>query len=159
MQKFWALGAPPPDPRASRGMGPCPHTPSSGGWGLRPQTPKTAPQCEFLATPLLSVLVCYSRIPPTSIRTAFSNIVLTLQQHTSARADFQLLYTSKKKQEIKGTLKMIQDWLYRALNHESLNWLGGCTVYRCTNRCKIDQLFEIKYLWCVFCCNFYSRKK
>ena len=23
-----------------------------GGWGLRPQTPKTAPHCEFLATPL-----------------------------------------------------------------------------------------------------------
>ena len=31
MQNFQALGAPPPDPRAS------------GGWGLCPQTPKTAP--------------------------------------------------------------------------------------------------------------------
>ena len=30
-QNFQALGAQPPDPRAS------------GGWGLRPQTPKTAP--------------------------------------------------------------------------------------------------------------------
>ena len=30
-QNFRALGAPPPDPRAS------------GGWGRRPQTPKTAP--------------------------------------------------------------------------------------------------------------------
>ena len=41
---------------------------------------------------------------------------------------------------------MIKDWLYRALNHESLNWLSGSIVYRRTNRCKIDQLFEIKYL-------------
>ena len=74
MQKFWALGAPPPDPRASRGRGPLPPTPpSSGGWGLRPQTPKQPPQSEFLATPLLSALVCYARIPPTSIRTVFSN--------------------------------------------------------------------------------------
>ena len=32
MRNFQALGAPPPDPRAS------------GGWGLCPQTPKTAPQ-------------------------------------------------------------------------------------------------------------------
>ena len=32
MQNFQALGAPPPDPCAS------------GGWGLCPQTPKTAPQ-------------------------------------------------------------------------------------------------------------------
>ena len=31
MQSFYALGAPPP--------GPC----DSGGWGLRPQTPKTPP--------------------------------------------------------------------------------------------------------------------
>ena len=39
-QNFRALGAPPPDPRVS------------GGWGLCPQTPKTAPHCEFLATRL-----------------------------------------------------------------------------------------------------------
>ena len=32
MQNFQALGVPPPDPCAS------------GGWGLRPQAPKTAPQ-------------------------------------------------------------------------------------------------------------------
>ena len=37
MQTFRALGAPPPDPRAS------------GGWGQGPQTPKTALHCEFLA--------------------------------------------------------------------------------------------------------------
>ena len=54
MQNFRALGAPPPDPRAS------------GSWGLRPQTPiglrrlrapppdppKQPPHCEFLATRL-----------------------------------------------------------------------------------------------------------
>ena len=41
MQNFRALGAPPPDPGAS------------GGWGLHPQTPNTAPpHCEFLATRL-----------------------------------------------------------------------------------------------------------
>ena len=47
MQNFRALGAPPPDPRASGGLGLCPQTPrpplASGGWGLRPQTPQTAP--------------------------------------------------------------------------------------------------------------------
>ena len=36
MQNFQALGAPPPDPRAS------------GGWGRSPQTPN----CEFLAARL-----------------------------------------------------------------------------------------------------------
>ena len=40
MQNLRALGAPPPNPRAS------------GGWGLFPQTPQTAPHCEFLATRL-----------------------------------------------------------------------------------------------------------
>ena len=39
MQNFQALGAPPPNPRAS------------GGWGFCPQTPKSTPlNCEFLAT-------------------------------------------------------------------------------------------------------------
>ena len=30
----------------------CPQNPASGGWGLRPQTPKQPPLCEFLATRL-----------------------------------------------------------------------------------------------------------
>ena len=48
MQNFQALGAPPPDPRASGGWGLGPHIPNS--WGLRPQTPKHSPRnCEFLA--------------------------------------------------------------------------------------------------------------
>ena len=46
MQNFEALRALPPDPRAS------------GGWELRPQTPKTArSQGEFLATRLLAMIV------------------------------------------------------------------------------------------------------
>ena len=70
MQNFRALGAPPPEPRASGGWGLCPQTPSLrrlGVWGLRPQTPiglrrlgapppdpQNSPlHCEFLATRLV----------------------------------------------------------------------------------------------------------
>ena len=76
MQNFRALGAPAPDPRAFGGWGLCPQTPASGcggfasrpqppaagvsrisGYasrpGLRLQTPKQPPHCEFLATCLL----------------------------------------------------------------------------------------------------------
>ena len=57
MQNFRALGAPPPDPRASGGWGLCPQPPrlplASGSWGLRPQTPPNSPpNCEFLAARL-----------------------------------------------------------------------------------------------------------
>ena len=43
MQNFQALGAPPPDPRASGGWGLCPQTPNSL-WqlGVPPPAPKTA---------------------------------------------------------------------------------------------------------------------
>ena len=52
MQNFQALGAPPPNPRASGGWGLCPRPPiASSGWGLRPQTPQNSPlNCEFLVT-------------------------------------------------------------------------------------------------------------
>ena len=83
MQKIRSLRAPPQTP-----------VPPAAG-GFAPTPPKQPPQCEFLATPLLSVLVCYVRILPTSIRTAFSNIILTFA--TRARAAFQLLYISKAK--------------------------------------------------------------
>ena len=43
MQKFWALGARPPDPLASRGRGPCLHTPFLRRLGASPPDPKTAP--------------------------------------------------------------------------------------------------------------------
>ena len=66
MQNFRALGAPPPGPPCLRRLGALPPNPpasgaesfasrpplASGGWGLRPQNPKTAPHCEFLATRL-----------------------------------------------------------------------------------------------------------
>ena len=63
MKNFRALGAPPPDPRASGGFAPNPQPPAAGvfaprppvassGWGIRPQTLQTAPPDEFLATRL-----------------------------------------------------------------------------------------------------------
>ena len=85
MQNLRALGAPPPDPRASGGWGlgafpPNPQPPAAGGfapspplasvgWGLRPQTPQTSPHWEFLATRLHDAcpfLTAYQRsqLPP-----------------------------------------------------------------------------------------------
>ena len=66
MQNFRALGAPPPDPvlPAAGGFAPKPpasgdftlRTPlASGGWGLRPQPPKTAPHRKILATRLATL--------------------------------------------------------------------------------------------------------
>ena len=66
MQNFRALGAPPPDPRASGGWGLCPQTPSHrqlgasppdphwspAAGGSAPRPPKQPPHCEFLATRL-----------------------------------------------------------------------------------------------------------
>ena len=89
----------------SRAGGNPPRPPFSGGWGLRPQSPKTDPQCEFLPTPLLSVLVCYARVLLTSIRTAFSNITyiyhsIPLQERLFSSCTYQ-----KRKHEIKGKFK------------------------------------------------------
>ena len=42
MQNFWALGALPPDPRASRGMGPCPQTPFLRRLGASPPDPQNS---------------------------------------------------------------------------------------------------------------------
>ena len=73
MQNFWAVGGPPPDPRASGGWGLCPPNPhppvaggfaprpllASGGWELRsPVPPKQPLHCEFLATRLPGELIC-----------------------------------------------------------------------------------------------------
>ena len=66
MQNFRALGAPPPDPRASGGWGLCPQTPSlqqlgasppdphwhPAAGGSAPRPPNSPPHCEFLATRL-----------------------------------------------------------------------------------------------------------
>ena len=43
MQNFQALGAPPPDPRASGGWGLCPQAPILRQLGAPPQDPQTAP--------------------------------------------------------------------------------------------------------------------
>ena len=76
MQNFRALGAPPPNPRASGGWELCPQTPSlrqtpkqpselrpqtpKQPSELRPQTPKQPPHCEFLATRLTATLLSFS---------------------------------------------------------------------------------------------------
>ena len=52
-QDFRALGAPPPNPRASGGWGLCPHTPSLRWLGASPQDP----HWEFLATRLDSLTI------------------------------------------------------------------------------------------------------
>ena len=66
MQSFRALRAPPPDPVPPAAGGFAPKLPTSGGWGLRPQTPIgllrlgaplpdpqiSPPHCKFLATRL-----------------------------------------------------------------------------------------------------------
>ena len=51
MQNFRALGALPPDTRASGGSPPDPHWPLATG-GSAPRHPKQPPHCEFLATRL-----------------------------------------------------------------------------------------------------------
>ena len=57
MQNFRALGAPPPDPHASGGLGlaPKPHWPPGAGCSTTP--PNTDPNCEFLATRLRNTVV------------------------------------------------------------------------------------------------------
>ena len=57
MQNFRALGAPPPDPRASGGWGLCPQIPI-GLRQLGAQTPETAPPVRISGyAPAYSVLV------------------------------------------------------------------------------------------------------
>ena len=55
--KFSSAGGFPLNPQAPTAGGFAPRPPlASGGWGLRPQTPQTAPpHCEFLATRLAKV--------------------------------------------------------------------------------------------------------
>ena len=54
-QNFQALGATPPDPRASSGWGLCPQTPVPTAAGVfAPTPPNTASHCEFLAMRLTS---------------------------------------------------------------------------------------------------------
>ena len=57
MQNFRALGAPPPDPRASGDCGLCPQT---------PRPPKQPPHCEFLATRLFTIMESLNDLAATS---------------------------------------------------------------------------------------------
>ena len=56
------LGALPPNPQPPAAGGFAPRPPlASGGWGLCPQTPQTAPpHCEFLATRLFKWTSCHN---------------------------------------------------------------------------------------------------
>ena len=47
MQNFRALGAPPPDPRASGGWGLCPQTPSLRRLGVHPPDPPNSPPLQI----------------------------------------------------------------------------------------------------------------
>ena len=89
------LGALPPDPLP----------PLTGSFAPRP--PKQPPKCEFLDTPLLSVLVCYARILPISIRTAFSNITYICHNIPQQERLFSSCTYQKRKHEIKENLKMM----------------------------------------------------
>ena len=108
MQKFWALGAPPPDPRASRGRGPCPHTPFLRRLGASPPDPiNSPPNANFWLRPCSQFQCAMRESHPQVSELPFQILYLHLQQHTSARAAVQLLYISKRMHEIKGKLKMI----------------------------------------------------
>ena len=97
MQKLRALGAPALNPRASGGRGLCPHTPFLQRLGASPLNPQSSPQMRISGYALLSVLVCYARILPTSIRTAFSNTVLTFATTYLFKSGFSALVHIKKK--------------------------------------------------------------
>ena len=74
---------------------------------------------------------------------------LHLQQHTSARAAFELLYLyqTRNQRKVKDDIKLAL-FSTKPRSPKLASWLHNahCTVYRRTNRCGIDQLFEIKHL-------------
>ena len=95
MQNFRELGAPPPDPRAS------------GGWGLRPQTPKTALPLRISGyAPALSFSVLCANSTHKYPK-CFFEYYLHMPQYTSARAVFSSCTYQKQKHEINGKSKMI----------------------------------------------------
>ena len=74
-----------------------PRPPSFVEWGLRPQTPKTAPPIRISRyTPALSSGVLCAN-PTHKYPNCRFKYYLHLPQHTSARAAFQLLHISKTK--------------------------------------------------------------
>ena len=147
MQKFRALGAPPQTPMPSAAGGIAPRLLPPAAEGFAPNAKNSPPMRISGYAPALSSSVQSATNPTHKYSNCFFKYYtyicnnIPLQERLFSSCTYQ-----KRKHEIKRKLKMIEDWFYRALNHESLNWLCGCTVYRLTNRCKIDQLFEIKYL-------------
>ena len=87
----------PPTTVPPAAVGEAPRPPSSSGWGLRPQTAKTAPHFEFLAMHLFfnSSMLCAN--PTYKYPNLLFEYYLHLPQRTSARATFQLLCISKTK--------------------------------------------------------------
>ena len=88
MQKFRALGAPPPDSRASGGWGLCPQTPFLRRLGDLPPDPKTAFPLRIPgnAPALISSVLCVN--PTHKYPNWLFEYYLHLPQHTSARAAF-----------------------------------------------------------------------
>ena len=112
MQNFRALGAPPPEPRASGGWGLCPQTPSlrrlgasspdphwsPAAGGSAPRPPKQPPHCEFLATRLFVLLAVKHRQETSS---EFVKWTAHLEQMTTMKlGDCYLILTNKYACEI-----------------------------------------------------------
>ena len=132
MQKFQALGAPPPDPSASV------------GWGL--PDPQNSPPMRIssYAPALSSSVLCAN--PSHKYPNCLFKYYLHLTQHTSAKAAFQLLHISKTKARNQRKFKDDIRLALSSTKPRIPKFALCCKVYRRTNRCKIDQVFEIKYL-------------
>ena len=98
MQKFRVLGALPADPRASRGKGLCPQTPFLRQLGTSPPDPQNSPPVRISGyAPALSFSVLCANPTHKYPNCLFQFITYICEQHTTARAAFQLLCISKTK--------------------------------------------------------------
>ena len=133
-----------PMPPTAGGFAPRP--PSSGGWGASSPDPRNSPPMRIsgYAPALSSSVLCAN--PTHKYPNCLFKYYLHLQQHTSARAAFQLLYISKTKARNQSEVKDDRRLALSSTKPRITKLACGCTVYRRSNRCKIDQLFETKYL-------------
>ena len=97
MQKYRALGAPPPHHRASGGWGLCPLTPFLRWLRALPPDPQNSPPFRILATHLFFNSSVLRANPTYKYPNLLFEYYLHLPQHTFARATFQLLCISKTK--------------------------------------------------------------
>ena len=114
--------------------------------GASPPDPQNSPPMRIssYAPALSSSVLCAN--PSHKYPNCLFKYYLHLTQHTSAKAAFQLLHISKMKARNQRKFK---DDIRLALSRTKPRipkFDLCCKVYRHTNRCKIDQLFEIKYL-------------